>query len=152
MRRGKATEQDENFANSISIALTAMKPFPFVKFYAYRGIELTHEDAFRFKSLLEKGELFVEPGLLSASAKSLDVLKNRTYVQRNTYFAIRSKSGRLIQKYSKREDEWEVLFAAGTSFRILSFEDTTPGVDPGVSSWGRYKIVMEEVESKIWGL
>ena len=152
LRRGNATRQDENFVNSISIALTAIKPFPFVKCCVYRGIELTHEDAFRFKALMRSGEPFVEPGLLSASAKSLDELQNRTYVQRNTYFAIRSKSGRLIQKYSKREDEWEVLFAAGTSFRILSFEDTTPVVDPGVSGWGRYKIVMEEVESKIWGL
>ena len=152
LRRGNATRQDENFVNSISIALTAIKPFPFVKCCVYRGIELTHEDAFRFKALMRSGEPFVEPGLLSASAKSLDELQNKTYVQRNTYFAIRSKSGRLIQKYSKREDEWEVLFAAGTSFRILSFEDTTPVVDPGVSGWGRYKIVMEEVESKIWGL
>lgn len=152
LRRGNATRQDENFVNSISIALTAIKPFPFVKCCVYRGIELTHEDAFRFKALMSSGEPFVEPGLLSASAKSLDELQNKTYVQRNTYFAIQSKSGRLIQKYSKREDEWEVLFAAGTSFRILSFEDTTPVVDPGVSGWGRYKIVMEEVESKIWGL
>ena len=152
LRRGKATEQHKNFANSISIALTAMKPFPFVNCFVYRGIELTHEDAFHFKALMMSREPFVEYGLLSATAKSLDVLKNKTYIQRNTHFAIRSKSGRLIQKYSQREDEWEVLFAAGTSFRILSFEDTTPGVDPGVSGRGRYKIVMEEIKSQIWGL
>ena len=90
---------------------------------------------------MEKGELFVEPGLLSASA--LYPLPH-SYQNMNTHFAIRSMSGRLIQAFSNRKEEWEVLFAAGTSFRILSFEDTEPGGSH--ESWGRYKIVMEEVE------
>ena len=143
MRRGKATKHDENYVQSINIALTAIKPFPFED-YVYRGMNAkTPEAVLKFKSLMEQGELFVEPGLFSASA--LYPLPN-SFQNMNTHFAIRSKSGRLIQAFSNRKDEWEVLFAAGTSFRILSFEDTN------LAGWGRYKIVMEEVTSPIGGL
>ena len=138
---GKTTKHERDFVQSIGIALAAIDPFPFED-YVYRGMDAkTPEVVLKFKRLMEKGELFVEPGLLSASA--LYPLPH-SYQNMNTHFAIRSMSGRLIQAFSNRKEEWEVLFAAGTSFRILSFEDTEPGGSH--ESWGRYKIVMEEVE------
>jgi hypothetical protein len=142
MRKDRATKHDEHYVQSIGIALTAIKPFPFAQYCVYRGMKAkTPEAVLNFKSLMEKRELFVEPGLLSASA--LYPLPP-SFQNMNTHFAIRSKSGRLIQAFSNRKDEWEVLHPAGTSFRILSFEDTEPGGSHG--SPGRYKIVMEEVE------
>ena len=155
MRQGAPSIQQQNFSRSLSVALIALKPYPFRDHWVYRSIRSEKQEfVLNFKDLMERGEPFVEPGLLSACALSFDMeeKKNYEYYCRNTYFAIRSKSGRLIRKYSQQPDEWEVLFAAGTSFRILSFEDTTPGVEHGKSNNGRYKIVMEEIASQIWGL
>ena len=145
LRRGIATKHERDYVQSISIALNAIMPFPFAEHFVYRGMDAkTPEDVFIFKDLMEKGELFNELGMLSTSG--LYPLPN-AFQNMNTHFAIRPKSGRLIQAFSKRKEEWEVLFAAGTSFRVLSFEDTEP--DGSHSAPGRYKIVMEEVTSPI---
>ena len=145
LRRGIATKHERDYVQSISIALNAIMPFPFAEHFVYRGMDAkTPEDVFIFKDLMEKGELFNELGMLSTSG--LYPLPN-AFQNTNTHFAIRPKSGRLIQAFSKRKEEWEVLFAAGTSFRVLSFEDTEP--DGSHSAPGRYKIVMEEVTSPI---
>ena len=145
LRRGIATKHERDFVQSINIALNAIEPFSFAEHFVYRGMDAeTPEDVFIFKSLMEKGELFNERGMLSASG--LYPLPN-AFQMMNTHFAIRSKSGRLIQAFSNRKEEWEVLFAAGASFRVLSFEDTEP--DGSHRAPGRYKIVMEEITSPI---
>ncbi len=152
LRKGESrrlSEQERNFVTSLEAFLVALPPYPFP--YVYRGLEAkTQEDVLAFKTLLQKGEPFVERGFLSTSALSFEQQKERrdvsnVYHQMNTYIAIKSKTGRLIQRYSRRKDEWEVLFATGTSFRVLSFEDTTPSVDHQSSDKGRYRIVMEEL-------
>mgnify|MGYP001178372388 CR=1 FL=1 len=129
-----------------------LKPFPF-EGYVYRGMNAkTPEAVLKFKSLMEQGELFVEPGLFSASA--LYPLPNG-FQNMNTHFAIRSKSGRLIRPFVKRDAakrEWEVLFCYDTTFKILSFKDTKPGEEHRAGDSGRYRIVMEEVSSLIPGL
>ena len=153
LRKGESrrlSEQERNFVSSMEETfLIALPPYPFP--YVYRGLKAkTQEDVLMFESLMQRGEPFVERGFLSASALSFEQQKERrdvtnVYHQMNTYIAIKSKTGRLIQRYSRRKDEWEVLFATGTSFRVLSFEDTTPSVDHQSSDKGRYRIVMEEL-------
>lgn len=45
------------------------------------------------------------------------------------------------------QEEAEVLFDVGTSFRVLSFDDTMPDKEHGtdLDQAGRYRIVMEEM-------
>jgi hypothetical protein len=122
---------------------------------------MTPELARLFQQSKASGQAFTERGFTSTSAFSPEQqlcrrdLTNKFFT-RNTYIAIRSKSGRLVRQFLRNsstfKDEWEVLFCYDTKFRVLSFEDTTPGLEVEAGERGRYRIVMEEVQSRIPGL
>ena len=106
-------------------------------------------DVFRFRDLWHDGRPFVESSFLSTSALHIESPELNAFNGRNTYFAIFSKTGRFIQRHSDEncQEEAEVLFDLGTSFRVLSFDDTMPNKEHGtdLDQAGRYRIVMEEM-------
>mmetsp|Transcript_11374 Transcript_11374/g.32174 ORF Transcript_11374/g.32174 Transcript_11374/m.32174 type:complete len:227 (-) Transcript_11374:170-850(-) len=151
----KMSKKDENFLSLSELVLTAIPPYPFRDSFVYRCINASPELVLWLQQRV--GKLLKEPSFTSASAFSpqqqldrLDLPNN--YGTRNTYIAIRSRSGRLVRQYVRSKsykEEWEVLFCYGTTFRVLSFEDTQPGKKHEVGTQGRYRIVMEEVKSRI---
>ena len=157
-RRKMTCERDEEFLVLSKLVLKAIPPYPFHDFFVYRCINMTQEHAIWFQQQMASGKPFTELAFTSACAFSPKQqnerkdLTNKFHIM-NTYIAIRSKSGRLVKKYTRGyEDEWEVLFCYDTTFRILSFEDTRPGEEHEVGTRGRFRIVMEEVSSRIPGL
>ena len=135
---------------SVSLALEALPVFSFGQYCVYRGVYFEKQtDVFRFRDLWHDGRPFVESSFLSTSALHIESPELNAFNGRNTYFAIFSKTGRLIQGHS--DEDWkkeaEVLLDLGTSFRILSFDDTMPGKEhgTGLDQAGRYRIVMEEI-------
>ena len=117
-------------------------------YHVYRAIGVKEqEDALLFKDLLEKGQPYVERAFLSTTLMHIQSEGMKYFNDKNCYFAILSKTGRHILQEMTSEEEMEVVFRPGTSFRILSFEDTMPGRKHGTgpSQAGRYRIVMEEI-------
>lgn len=144
------SKKDSIMVRSVSLALEASPVFSFGQYCVYRGVYFEEQkDVFRFRDLLHDGRPFVESSFLSTSALHIKSPELNIFNGRNTYFAIFSKTGRLIQGHS--DEDWkkeaEVLFDLGTSFRILSFDDTMPGKEhgTGLDQAGRYRIVMEEI-------
>ena len=97
---------------------------------------------------MENGQPFVEPAFLSTTIMHIQSEDMGYFNNKNCFFAILSKTGRHILKaLAINEEELEVVFRPGTSFRILSFEDTMPDAEHGTTpdQAGRYRIVMEEI-------
>ena len=133
---------------NIMVAMEALPMFTSDSYYVYRAIRAKkQEDALLFKDLLEKGQPYVERAFLSTTLMHIESPLMKYFNDKNCYFAIRSKTGRHILQELTSEEEMEVVFRPGTSFRILSFEDTMPGRKHGTgpSQAGRYRIVMEEI-------
>ena len=144
------SKKDSIMVRSVSLALEALPVFSFGQYCVYRGVYFEKQkDVFRFRDLWHDGRPFVESSFLSTSALHIESPELNAFNGRNTYFAIFSKTGRLIQGHS--DEDWkkeaEVLFDLGTSFRILSFDDTMPDKEhgTGLDQAGRYRIVMEEI-------
>ena len=156
LREGKSVamlpKKDYLMVKSVSLALQALPVFTFGQYCVYRGVYFEEQkDVFRFRDLWHDGRPFVEHSFLSTSALHIESPELNAFNGRNTYFAIFSKTGRLIQRHS--DEDWkmetEVLFDLGKSFRILSFDDTMPDKEhgTGLDQAGRYRIVMEEIQT-----
>ena len=134
---------------SIVVAMEALPLFASNVYYVYRAIEIeTQEGALSFKDLMENGQPFVESAFLSTTIMHILSEDMGYFNNKNCFFAILSKTGRHILKaLAINEEELEVVFRPGTSFRILSFEDTMPDEEHGTGpdQAGRYRIVMEEI-------
>ena len=144
------SKKDSIMIRTVSPALEALPVFSFAQYCVYRGVYFEEQkDVFRFRDLWHDGRPFVESSFLSTSALHIESPELNAFNGRNTYFAIFSKKGRLIQRYSDEncQEEAEVLFDLGTSFRILSFDDTMPDKEHGtdLNQAGRYRIVMGEI-------
>ena len=159
LRKNEMLEQDEEFLACSELVLRTIPPYPFPEAFVYRCIDLTPENALSFQDQMASGQpiTLTERAFTFTCAFSPQQQMSREDVAhntKNTYIAIRSRSGRLVRQYCgpSFQDEWEVLFFYGTKFRVLSFEDTKPGEEHGAGGQGRYRIVMEEVWSHIPGL
>ena len=158
-RKKKKRRADAEFLVLSQQMLKALPAYPFTnEYFVYRCVDFkTQSEVFWFN---ECGKLFQDRGFTSACAFTPDQQWERAdlssdFFSMNAYIAIRSKSGRLIRPFVKRDAakrEWEVLFCYDTTFKILSFKDTKPGEEHRAGDSGRYRIVMEEVSSLIPGL
>ena len=146
---GSLSSTESIMCKSIVLAMEALPLFASDVYYVYRAIQFeTQEDALSFKDLMENGQPFVEPAFLSTTIMHIQSEDMGYFNNKNCFFAILSKTGRHILKaLAINEDELEVVFRPGTSFRILSFEDTMPDAEHGTTpdQAGRYRIVMEEI-------
>mmetsp|Transcript_24192 Transcript_24192/g.69558 ORF Transcript_24192/g.69558 Transcript_24192/m.69558 type:complete len:149 (-) Transcript_24192:119-565(-) len=144
------TESQAIMVRLISTGLLALPIFTSETYFVHRAIQARSlEDVLVFKDLMEEGKAFVEPAFLSTTLLGVDDRGPVEYFfgRMNTWIAVLSKSGRYIVQELCEVPEYEVLFDLGTSFRILSFEDTMPDEehDTSPSQAGRYRIVMEEI-------
>ena len=134
---------------SILVAMKALPLFTSDIYYVYRAIQVdSQEGALLFKNLMETDKPFVDPAFVSTTLRHILSEDMQNFNDKNCYFAILSKTGRhILQAMVINEEELEVLFRPGTSFRILSFEDTMPDKEHGTGpdQKGRYRIVMEEI-------
>lgn len=83
----------------------------------FRGADLNWEQTQRYIDAFESKKPYTEKHFLSTSKA-----ENRAF-ERNTSYAIKSKNGKIIEKLSAFEHEEEVLFRAGTKFKILNIEN-----------------------------
>lgn len=95
----------------------------------YRGADLKRDDLKNYKEALKNGTPHIEKAYTSTS-------KNKSGAfNRNTFYEIKSKTGKFIEPLSEYEHEAEVLFKEGTQFKIISIE----------KNGYQHKIVMEEI-------
>ena len=147
------SQAESTKVRNISLALAALPLFVSSgDYFLFRSVDFEYEeDVLKFMDLAKNDDPFVEPAFLSTTALPIELLAAATpmFKHMNTYFAIYSKSGRYLppEYCANEEAEYEVLFDVGTSFRVLSFEDTMPGTKhgSGPDQTGRYRIVMEEI-------
>ncbi len=74
----------------------------------------------RAQAAYKPGEIVVEKAFTSASTEKP--------FGGNTRFTIRSRRGKDISSYSEHPNEKEVLFAAGTRFRVLDAQRSGPDI------------------------
>jgi len=116
LRAGLMTEEQYKFAASLNQALETMPKYEGV---TRRGATLSPEQVAMYKP----GMIIEERGFTSTSTAS--------GFGGNTRFEVKGKTGRDISKLSHYPSEAEVLFKAGTRFKVVSNKDN--------------KIVLEEV-------
>jgi len=158
LRKGQLWNSDKRFLLLAPLVLEAIPPSPFQNYFVYRCVKASPDHVLFFQQRV--GKLMSDKAFTSSCAFSPQQQLERqelsnTFATMNTYIAIRSRSGRFVRKYVRSEsfkNEWEVLFCHGTTFRVLSFEDTRPEEDHKVGTRGRYLVVVEEVKSRIPGL
>jgi hypothetical protein len=134
---------------NIVAGLDALPLFTCNVYSVFRAITVENkEDALLFKDLMETDQPFVEQAFLSTTLMHIQSEGMDYFNGKNCYFAIFSKTGRHILQELTPNEELEVVFRPGTSFRILSFEDTKPNQEHGTGpdQAGRYRIVMEEIK------
>lgn len=95
----------------------------------YRAINLTDAQLSRYRDHVS--EMIAEPAFISTSR--LPMLPS---FPGNTFFSIRSESGRDISSYSLHPGQQEILFRRGSQFRVVDFREEN----------GRYFVALEEVE------
>lgn len=110
LRAGVMTEEQFKFAKSLNDALGKMPPYVGV---TRRGTTLSNHEI----SLYKPGMIVEERGFMSSS--------KGTGFSGDVRFEIHGKTGRDIQKLSSHPGEAEVLFRAGTRFRVKSKVGTT---------------------------
>ncbi len=130
LRNGGEPKEDflEKYRKVMNSGLDKLESY---KGNVYRGADLSSEIINKYKKAAETGEPYTENYYLSTS-KSKD-----TVFDRNTFYEIKSKKGKQIEKLSFFSEEKEVLFKEGTKFKINSVY-----FDEGAN---KNVIVMEEI-------
>ena len=130
LRNGGEPKEDflEKYRKVMNSGLDKLESY---KGNVYRGADLSSEIINKYKKAAETGEPYTENYYLSTS-KSKD-----TVFDRNTFYEIKSKNGKQIEKLSFFSEEKEVLFKEGTKFKINSVY-----FDEGAN---KNVIVMEEI-------
>jgi hypothetical protein len=130
LRNGGEPKEDffERYKKVMNSALDKLESY---KGYVFRGADLSSEIINKYKKAAETGEPYTENYYLSTS-KSKDIVFDR-----NTFYEIKSKNGKQIEKLSFFSEEKEVLFKEGTKFKINSVY-----FDEGAN---KNVIVMEEI-------
>ena len=129
--RNGGEPKEEFFERYKKVMNSALDKLESYKGNVYRGADLSSEIINKYKKAAETGELYTENYYLSTS-KSKD-----TVFDRNTFYEIKSKNGKQIEKLSFFSEEKEVLFKEGTKFKINSVY-----FDEGAN---KNVIVMEEI-------
>lgn len=129
--RNGGEPKEEFFERYKKVMNSALDKLESYKGNVYRGADLSSEIINKYKKAAETGEPYTENYYLSTS-KSKD-----TVFDRNTFYEIKSKNGKQIEKLSFFSEEKEVLFKEGTKFKINSVY-----FDEGAN---KNVIVMEEI-------
>lgn len=129
--RNGGEPKEEFFERYKKVMNSALDKLESYKGYVFRGADLSSEIINKYKKAAETGEPYTENYYLSTS-KSKD-----TVFDRNTFYEIKSKNGKQIEKLSFFSEEKEVLFKEGTKFKINSVY-----FDEGAN---KNVIVMEEI-------
>jgi hypothetical protein len=109
---------------------TTLEKLPDHQGVVHRTVNLTRKEIKVYKSAI--GEVIIEPQFISASKSPLVA---RTLPKFTAKFRIISSHGKSIEDISYMPSEEEILFCAGTSFRVLEVTEHK----------GYVLIVMEEV-------
>ncbi len=120
---GIRAEEVRDYKAAVEAALRKIRPYDGT---VKRGVELP---SYRLAQH-EVGNIVTYPGFTSTSVGD-------DFEKKQHYFYIKSKTGRYVGFHSAYGDEWEVLFAPGTKFKVLSRED---------AGYGRLRFTMEEVD------
>lgn len=114
LRQGLPPEGLETFYKAMCSGLTKL---PVFKGRVYRIVELSRDE----QEFYENNDEVLERAFMSTSASkdARRAFQNNTNKNYNTYFYIQSKTGRMITHLSVWKEEQEVLFPAGTSFKVL---------------------------------
>lgn len=138
--RGQTHTIDENigltkdyYKTLVETINGGLDDLPKYKGTAYRATTLSKEVLGQYKSAFESGKPYTEKAFFSTSYDK-EILKH-SYYEGNVEFFITSKRGVNIEKISKAENEKEVLFKAGTKFKVLDI----------TTFLGDYKITLEEL-------
>ena len=129
--RNGGEPKEEFFERYKKVMNSALDKLESYKGNVYRGADLSSEIINKYKKAAETGEPYTENYYLSTS-KNED-----TIFDRNTFYEIKSKNGKQIEKLSFFSEEKEVLFKEGTKFKINSVY-----FDEGMN---KNVIVMEEI-------
>ena len=128
--RGKRDPRDEKYENFTTVAARGLDKIPKHKGIVFRGSRLLAEDFKVYSDALKKKSgSVVEKGFLSTTT---DI--NRKF-DGNTFYQITSKRGRSVKLLSEFSTEEEVLFKAGSKFRVIRAVENTYG----------YEIELEEI-------
>lgn len=118
LRNGELLERDTDY---VELLQRALRKLPSVSGSAYRGILLTADELEDFVSRYKIGATIAWPSFTSSS------LFIEAAFGGNVLFEIESKNMRVPVLYSQFPLETEVLFSAGSSFRVRFMQHNTKG-------------------------
>ena len=126
LRTGKRNQETmESYVRVTNSGLDRIKSY---KGYSYRGTKLKAKEFEKYLNAKNSDSLFVEPAYLSTTSDTSKVFKG------NAFFEVKSKSGKSVKDVSQFPDELEILFKAGTRFKVIE----------AVEVDGKYNIILEE--------
>ncbi|MGE0174677.1 MAG: ADP-ribosyltransferase domain-containing protein [Oligoflexales bacterium] len=114
LRIGKLDEQTKAFADVIA---SGLRKLPTYKRVVYRKTHLSQEVIEKYQQAFKAGDIIQERGFTSTTINQVSNFNG------NADFIIESKTGVLIEKISSAPGEREVLFAAGSKFKILGVQN-----------------------------
>lgn len=118
LRNGELLQHDIDY---VELLMRALRKLPSVSGSAYRGIVLTADELEDFVSRYKIGATIAWPGFTSSS------LFIEAAFGGNVLFKIESKNMRVPVLYSQFPLETEVLFPAGSTFRVRFMQHNTNG-------------------------
>lgn len=134
LRNGFAPEDKKYYENRgiksiIEVLNQGLDKLPSYQGTVFRGADLSSEQIETYKKALESNTPVVKNEFLSSSRE------RKTAFNKNTVYRILSKTGKSIEKMSYFENEKEVLFKAGTKFKVVKIDDLG----------GQYSVELEEL-------